>query len=158
LSCYAPLGTLSNLSNHKVMQPHLSSQPSGKSNIVAAVIIATGLIVSAVIITKPNFSLALPPISTGSVESQFTQQVKSQTAGKQFDHMGVKTTLQDFKVEKVRYLPEKKSYIIEYSINWGSGWSSYIGCPLRDNGDGKFSGNCTAAVGSPPRQISILVK
>jgi len=151
----AQLDMVAIMSNHIDVQAHVSTQRSPKSNIIAAVIVAAGLIVSAIIVAKPtlpSFALNTPPIPTSSVESQFAQQMKTYLKSKQHIHFSNKTTLKDVEFDEVKYSSDNKSFFVYYFLVWQGyigkkyyeeAGRSGTGCTLTQSGNG-YTGQCDA--------------
>jgi hypothetical protein len=137
------------------MQSPTPMPAAGRSNIIAASIIAAGLVVSALIIARPSFSFGFPPISKNSVAAQFEQQVRGKMAGKTHYHFGNKRKLQEVKVGKVEYTAANRTYIVSYKLDWGAGDSSYNGCTFGALSS-DFTGGCNIGDNSSDERSSKL--
>jgi hypothetical protein len=120
------------------------------SNIIAACIVATGLIVASMIIAKPKMSLHIssifPPIPIGDAKQQLLTQMQSKMVGaKSITYSDEIVTFESMEIESARYDAETRSYHIRYNLNWNNRSRSVTGtgCILHAQGSNSyFTGSC----------------
>ena len=103
------------------------------SLIIAACIVAAGLIASALIVAhRPAITgenilpvttpvakpMVMPPISQASVQEQFRAQVLAAPALHSFPYNGKRYTLADIKVNQITYAPKEDTFTVTYNYVW----------------------------------------
>lgn len=156
--------TAKNENNH-LMKP---IKERTNSNIIAACIVAAGLIVASVVIAKPKmpFQLAsvFPPIPLESAKQQLLTQMQAKMVGAQStEYSGEKVTFQSMEIESASYDAEARSYHIRYNLHWNNRSRSVTGtgCILDAQGNNNyFIGSCNSGmekVGKSYRDKTVTV-
>lgn len=129
----------------------MTSENSNRSNVLAATIIAVGLVVAAVIIAKPqvpaSMRSAFPPIAISSVRQEFVARMQPGVGQAHvLPYSKRSASLERIEVDRVSYDAQAQQYRIRYYLNWNTPERTvtWTGCYLAraNSASSTFTGSC----------------
>lgn len=129
-----------------------------RSPVLAASILAIGLVTSAFIVTRPTSMPAgqySKSLLNGKIKSQFVSQVEMQLGGNFYDVMGTKRQLQNIMIDKFQMSPNGNRVDIDYHAAWqGTDVATYTDMTLTKDEYGRFtSGQVYGMLGDKPLEV-----